>query len=229
MIVTAAGNESNNNDTSPSYPASYSLDNLIAVAATTRSDTLASYSNFGANTVELAAPGDQIVSMYNASDTSYAQMSGTSMAAPQVSGMLALLTAHYPADTAQQILSRAVQSVDPLPALDRDGVEGCDLRQCAGSRRQFPGDSLQHTHASLGSELVRSGRGIWPGHGIRFRVHSIRALARRSRTNCFVDAVGRVRVALRSAPQERRIAAWCRTGRFKIRTIGPCLIHVRCR
>ena len=117
MIVVAAGNDAANNDALPTYPANYSVENMLAVAATNRFDGLASFSNFGANTVEIAAPGQDIVSTYHLGDSSYAGMSGTSMAAPQVAGLLALVRAQFPADTSQQVLNRILQSVDSLPAL----------------------------------------------------------------------------------------------------------------
>ncbi len=64
LVIAAAGNESNNNDISPSYPASYDLPNIIAVAATDRDDKLAPFSNYGATTVDVAAPGVGILSTY---------------------------------------------------------------------------------------------------------------------------------------------------------------------
>jgi subtilisin family serine protease len=57
LLVAAAGNESANDDTTPSYPASYNLDNIIAVAATDQDDNLASFSNYGKASVDVAAPG----------------------------------------------------------------------------------------------------------------------------------------------------------------------------
>ncbi|MBE0418250.1 MAG: S8 family serine peptidase, partial [Coriobacteriia bacterium] len=62
LVVCAAGNEGSNNDSSPSYPASYDLENIVAVAATDRTDTLASWSNYGATSVDLGAPGVAILS-----------------------------------------------------------------------------------------------------------------------------------------------------------------------
>jgi subtilisin family serine protease len=64
LFVAAAGNESNNNDSNPRYPANYNLPNIISVAATTSSDQLASFSNYGASTVDVAAPGEDIWSTY---------------------------------------------------------------------------------------------------------------------------------------------------------------------
>ncbi len=63
-FVAAAGNEENDNDAYPSYPASYELPNVISVAATDPSDQLAWYSNYGATSVDLGAPGSSILSTY---------------------------------------------------------------------------------------------------------------------------------------------------------------------
>ena len=78
LFVAAAGNAGTNNDTTPAYPASYNLDNIISVAATTQTDALASFSNFGATSVDLAAPGVNIYSSipvfsYGAATTLYSR------------------------------------------------------------------------------------------------------------------------------------------------------------
>src|SRR3954470_16254794 len=87
IFVAAAGNELANNDVTPSYPANYALDNIITVAATTPADVLdPDYSNYGATTVDLAAPGTSIYSTWNTSDSAYMTLSGTSMATPHVTG-----------------------------------------------------------------------------------------------------------------------------------------------
>lgn len=117
ILVAAAGNETANNDVVPSYPANYVIDNVVTVAATTRSDALAGFSNFGAQSVHLAAPGESIYSTYFLGDNSYVEMGGTSMAAPQVAGALALLRAYYPTETYRQALDRILKGVDVLPAL----------------------------------------------------------------------------------------------------------------
>ena len=117
IFVAAAGNSAGNNDVVPLYPASYDLDNIISVAATTRSDTLATFSNYGATTVDLGAPGDPVFSCWNSADNAYQNLSGTSMAAPNVAGACALARAHYPQENYQQIKQRILNAVDPLPSL----------------------------------------------------------------------------------------------------------------
>lgn len=91
LFVAAAGNESSNNDAITSYPSGYTNANVLAVASTTSSGTLSSFSNYGATTVDIAAPGSSIVSTYLSNQ--YAYLSGTSMAAPQVSGISILTQA----------------------------------------------------------------------------------------------------------------------------------------
>ncbi|ABB31432.1 peptidase S8 and S53 subtilisin kexin sedolisin [Geobacter metallireducens RCH3] len=94
LFITAAGNAAANNDTTPSYPADYNLPNIIAVAATTSTDGLASFSNYGRRTVMVGAPGYSILSTYP--NNQYAYLSGTSMATPHVTGLAALIKAKYP-------------------------------------------------------------------------------------------------------------------------------------
>jgi subtilisin family serine protease len=96
------------------------LDNIVAVAATTRTDSLWGGSNHGATNVDLAAPGVAMYSTFFAADNSYlggSYLAGTSLAAPHVSGALALMLAKYPTETHQQIISRLLNATDPLPSL----------------------------------------------------------------------------------------------------------------
>ncbi len=125
VFVAAAGNDSTDNDVSPSYPASYSLDNVVAVAATQNQNLFdTSYSNFGATSVDLGAPGANIYSCGFASDTSYVYLSGTSMAAPVVSGVVALMRAQFPNDSPAQIVQRLLATVEPIPSLSGRCVSG---------------------------------------------------------------------------------------------------------
>jgi subtilisin family serine protease len=125
IFVAAAGNQASNNDVRPFYPASLGLDNIISVAASTRHDLLAiDYSNFGQKSVHLAAPGSDIYSTWNTGDDSYAVLSGTSMAAPHVAGLLALLKVRFPQDSYQRQIQRVLWGTDPVASLRDRSVTG---------------------------------------------------------------------------------------------------------
>ena len=115
LCVAAAGNESVNNDATPSYPANYAGDAVISVAATDSSNRLATFSNYGATTVDVAAPGVGIYS--TVPGNRYASYSGTSMATPHVTGTVALLAAANPQATAAQLRTAILSTAVPLPAL----------------------------------------------------------------------------------------------------------------
>ncbi len=126
IVVTSAGNDGKNNDTAPQYPASYArtLDNTVSVAATTKTG-LAGWSNYGTATVAVAAPGDNIVSTAKGGGTT--AKSGTSMAAPFVSGALAVLWDKNPTWTYRQVLAKLRASVEVQSALSGKVSTGGEL------------------------------------------------------------------------------------------------------
>lgn len=128
LFVAAAGNDMNDNDTFPAYPASYDLDNIIAVAATTSSDDIAWFSNYGATSVDLGAPGEGILSTLptggSQMGTDYGFSDGTSMATPHVTGAAALVLAADPTLSYATVKAALMGNVDKVAALDGLCVSG---------------------------------------------------------------------------------------------------------
>jgi len=124
IVVSSAGNYAANNDATPFYPANYvtQFDNVVSVAAANAAGRLANYSNFGATTVTLAAPGDNVLSTLPGGR--YGLLSGTSMAAPMVSGAVALLWDTHPDWTYRQVLAKLRSSVELDPSLAGKTVTG---------------------------------------------------------------------------------------------------------
>jgi thermitase len=130
VLIAAAGNDG---DGTLNYPAAYA--EVVSVAATDNRDQRASFSNANSD-VEIAAPGVNVLSTYNGSNTSYTQLSGTSMATPHVAGVAAIIWDKYPTATASSIRSKLDASVDDLGAAGRDTVFGygrANLQKAAGS------------------------------------------------------------------------------------------------
>lgn len=114
LVIAAAGNESSNNDTAPLYPANLPLDNILSVAAVNSSGFLSSFSNYGNVSVHLTAPGSDILSL---GTSGYRVLSGTSMAAPHVAGVAALIKSAQPGLTMAQVRSIILSSVQNVPSL----------------------------------------------------------------------------------------------------------------
>ncbi|MBI3928678.1 MAG: S8 family serine peptidase [Armatimonadetes bacterium] len=113
LHICAAGNEGYDNDVRPVYPANYQLPNIISVAAHDNKDRLARFSNRGEKSVHLAAPGVDIYSAKPGGE--YQTLSGTSMAAPHVTGVATLIASTYPGASNDDIKRRILSGVDPMP------------------------------------------------------------------------------------------------------------------
>jgi hypothetical protein len=115
LFVAAAGNSLSDNDLTANYPSNYDLPNVVAVAATTNRDARAWFSNYGAKTVDVGAPGASILSTWPGG--SYRYLDGTSMAAPHVTGAVALTKAAFPTASAEGIKALLLRTVDPNASL----------------------------------------------------------------------------------------------------------------
>lgn len=129
LFIAAAGNSGSNNDSSPSYPSGYSSSNVIAVASITSSGGLSSFSQYGATTVDLGAPGSGIwstvpVSSRKSITSGYASYNGTSMATPHVTGAAALYKSLNPNATAAQIKEAILSKTIATPSLSGKTVTG---------------------------------------------------------------------------------------------------------
>lgn len=163
LFVAAAGNASANLDFIADYPANFDLANIITVAATNRSDGLAFFSNYGMRNVDVAAPGEDIYSTLP--NSQYGYLSGTSMAAPLVSGAAALLASHDPSKSFLQLRQLLISSSDPI----------IGLQQASVSRGRVNLNSALNCNATqlqLSSANIVSGQELLFGEPQRFEVYA---------------------------------------------------------
>ncbi len=114
LLVVAAGNYDTNNDFVPDYPSSLVNPNILSVAASTPTDTLAAWSHYGATSVDVAAPGETIYTLGSPiTGTAYSYLNGTSFSSPYVAGIAALIKANKPTATYQEMKGRILAAVDP--------------------------------------------------------------------------------------------------------------------
>ncbi len=122
LFVAAAGNDSKNTDNSDNFPSNYGSANVVSVASSDDRDQLSSFSNYGKETVDLAAPGSSILS--TVANNNYQSLSGTSMATPYVAGVAALIMAQYPGISMEEVKYRLMGSVDFKSAFANRTVSG---------------------------------------------------------------------------------------------------------
>jgi len=127
LWVNAAGNDSSNNDCfgTGAYPSSYNVDNIISVASTTSTDAMSSFSNYGQATVDIGAPGSNILSTFP--DDEYSSISGTSMACPHVAGVAALVLAANPSLSPAQVRQAILCSGDAVSSMNGNTTTGMRL------------------------------------------------------------------------------------------------------
>ncbi|MGY0615633.1 S8 family serine peptidase [Vibrio sp. FJH11] len=123
LFVAAAGNSGSNNGSTPDYPSSFDLPNIISVASTNANDGLSSFSNYGSIDVDLGAPGEDIVSTYTITGK-YELASGTSMAAPHVAGVAVLIASEHSGWGYAEIKNRILSTTRPLSSLSGKTVTG---------------------------------------------------------------------------------------------------------
>lgn len=146
LLVCSAGNDGQDNDPWPAFPVGYDVPEILGVAASTTCALPWSASNRGRMTVDLGAPGVAILST-SPRGGRYAVLSGTSMAAPQVSGAAALLWARRPDLTAGQVRALLLESVDRDPAWDGVVASGGRLNLGRAMERLVTGPLPEGTPA----------------------------------------------------------------------------------
>lgn len=158
LIVVAAGNENYNIDNVALYPQVFNLDNIIVVGATDRYDNKASFSNYGAVNVDLFAPGESIYSTSAGGDKAYGTESGTSLSAPFVTGVAALILAREPNLATAQLKYRIMQNVDSVPSLQGKCVTGGRLN----AKKAVENTNHLHNRTTLNY----TNHGITSGHTV---------------------------------------------------------------
>ncbi len=158
-------------DQNPIYPASYTNSNIITVAATNEKDNLTSFSNYGATSVDLAAPGIDILSTLPGNNYGFGY--GTSMATPHVTGVAALLKSQSPQLRGDEIKARILDTVDKNPSLEGKMVSGGRLNAAK----------------ALGADTAPVILNMKPGSRIRAHRALIRATVRDDETDLTKDQI----------------------------------------
>jgi outer membrane protein assembly factor BamB/subtilisin family serine protease len=157
IFVAASGNDGLNLDVARTFPATYPVDNIVAVGNSTRLEDASPTSNIGSGAVDLFAPGTEILSLASTSDSAYIQRSGTSMAAPHVAGAAALLRARFPGESYRQTINRLLRSVDLIPKYAGKVATGgrLNLQRALSSTETRPFNDDFRDRARLQGELIQ--------------------------------------------------------------------------
>ncbi|MEZ5276789.1 MAG: S8 family serine peptidase [Opitutaceae bacterium] len=154
IFVTSAGNSGRDIDVSPEFPAGFDLPSLVAVASVIQNGQLSSFSNFGYQRVALAAPGSDILSCLAESDDAYGYASGTSMAAPHVAGIAALLRSTFGPESAEDLIDRLYRTSRAVSFLASKVTGGgvVDLARSLSDSSSAPiNDNFEDAVAATGS------------------------------------------------------------------------------
>lgn len=139
LFVAAAGNDTNDNDAIPSYPAGFDLPGIVAVAASDNDDQLAGFSNYGTTTVDIAGPGVSVTSTWPTAliAAGYNTIDGTSMASPHVAGVVALMNSLVPGLSIDVVKAALLAGADVIPAFGGD-VAGNRRLNALGALNALP-------------------------------------------------------------------------------------------
>ena len=183
----------------PTYPAAYRTPNMLVVAAVDENGNLASFSNYGPQTVDLAAPGVSILSTYLKRLGGFATLSGTSMSTPFVTGVVSLLAGLHPTWNAEQLVQQVLATTKPLASLAGKTVTGgiVDAAQAVGVvgsgpfGDRYPGPPVLQKSTSK--------------HPVRIRKTRIRSIARTPQPSDQAAVAGAL---FRGQPSSRFVPTW---------------------
>jgi len=162
LHIAAAGNSGGDIEHLPSFPANFPLDNILTVGATNKKDLPAVFSNFGRNTVELFAPGRDVLSTMPGG--AFGLKSGTSMAAPHVTGVAGLIASAFPQLGPEEIKERLIFSTDPLSSVAEMSISGGRLNAARALSQDSVAPAAPNDFWVTGSN-ARSARFSWTGTG----------------------------------------------------------------